>query len=115
MNFKLVDNSSADEATRILAEAFQDDPVINWVCNNPASLRPFFQFTLPVFVWHELSYLDPLGRGAASWLGPSQKLKWPINLSTAVTALKIGGLIGIYRLLLSGIKTEQHHPKRPHY
>ena len=115
MHFQVVDNSNLYEATRILSEAFQDDPVINWVCNNPPSLEPFFQFTLPVLVWHELSYLDPAGRGAASWLGPSQKLKWPLNLSSAVTALKVGGLVGLYRLLLSAIKTARYHPKRPHY
>ncbi|MDG2048306.1 MAG: GNAT family N-acetyltransferase [Halioglobus sp.] len=115
MNFTLVDKSNSHEAARILAEAFQDDPVINWICNEPPSLEPFFQFIVPVFAWHELSYLDPAGRGVASWLGPSQKLKWPINLASASTALKVGGFIGIYRLLISAIKTERYHPKRPHY
>jgi hypothetical protein len=115
MNFKLVEASNANEAACILAEAFHDDPVINWICNNPPSLAPFFQFTLPVFVCHKLSYMDPLGRGAASWLGPSQTLKWPITLSSAVKVLKLGGLTSIYRLLLSAIKTERYHPKCPHY
>jgi ribosomal protein S18 acetylase RimI-like enzyme len=115
MDFKLVDNANAHEAARILAEAFYDDPVINWVCNKPPSLEPFFQFIVPVFTWHGLSYLDSHGRGAASWLGPSQEVKWPINLSSAVKLMRVGGLIGIYRLLLSAIKTERYHPKQPHY
>jgi len=115
MNIKPVNGSNADDAIRILAEAFRDDPVINWVCNSPRTLESFFQITLPVFIPHQLTYLDPQGRGAASWLGPSQKLSWPFSLSSAVKVMKLGGLIGVYRLLLSGLKTEQYHPKTPHY
>ena len=115
MNFTSVDESNTEEAIQILAEAFHDDPVINWSCNNPPSLEPFFRFTLPVFTAHQLTYLDPQGRGAASWLGPRQKLKWPIRLSSIITVLTLGGLRGVYRMLLSGMKTEKYHPKKPHY
>jgi ribosomal protein S18 acetylase RimI-like enzyme len=115
MDFTSVDVTNTDEAIRILAEAFADDPVINWTCNNPSSLDLFFQITLPVFIPHQLSYLDPQGRGAATWLGPNQKLKWPVKLSSVVKVLKLGGLRGVYRMLLSGMKTEQYHPKTPHY
>ncbi|MDG2271330.1 MAG: GNAT family N-acetyltransferase [Halioglobus sp.] len=115
MTFNLVDESNSDAAVHILAHAFQDDPVINWVCDTPSSLIPFFDFMLPTFICHRLTYLDPLGRGAASWLGPSQSLKWPIKLSSIYTVIKIGGLTGIYRMLLSGIQTERYHPKEPHY
>ena len=115
MNFTPVNVSNTDDAIRILAAAFRDDPVINWSCNNPPSLESFFQMTLPVFVPHQLTYLDPLGRGAASWLGPGQKLSWPFTLSSAVQVMKLGGLTGVYRLLLSGLKTERYHPRTPHY
>lgn len=115
MNFKPVDESNTDEVIRILTEAFHDDPVINWSCNSPPSLEPFFQFTMPVFIPHQLTYLDPEGRGAASWLGPGQTLKWPVTLSSVVKVLKLGGLRGIYRMLLSGMQTDKHHPKTPHY
>jgi hypothetical protein len=115
MNFTPVDASNADQAIRILSEAFHDDPVINWSCNHPSTLLPFFDLTLPVFLPHQLTYLDPQGRGAASWLGPNQKLKWPFNLSSVIQLLKITGPVGIYRMLLSGIKTEKYHPRTPHY
>jgi len=115
MNFTLVDESNTDEAIRILSEAFHDDPVINWSCNNPPTLVPFFEMTSPVFISHRLTYLDSQGRGAASWLGPNQKLKWPIKFSNVIHVLKIGGPTGIYRMLLSGMKTERYHPKTPHY
>ena len=115
MKFKAVDAANTDEAIRILAAAFRDDPVINWSCNNPRTLEDFFQFTLPVFIPHQLTYLDPQGRGAAAWLGPGQKLHWPYSLSSVITVLKLGGLTGLYRLLVSGMQTEKYHPKAPHY
>jgi GNAT superfamily N-acetyltransferase len=114
-NFDPVNLSNADEAIRILAEAFRDDPVINWSCNNPRSLEPFFRFTLPVFIPHGLTYMDPLGRGAAAWLGPAQKLNWPFSAANTIKVLRLGGLRGVYRLMLSGLKTEKHHPRTPHY
>ena len=115
MSFNIVDESNEKEAIRILAEAFHDDPVINWCFNNPSGLEPFFEFTLPVFIKHQLTYLDPQGRGAASWLGPGQKLKWPVNFSGVARMLKLGGARGACRMLMSGMQTEKHHPKTPHY
>lgn len=115
MNFTPVNDTNTAEAIRILAEAFKDDPVINWTCNQPKSVEPFFEFILPIFIPHHLTYLDPQGRGAAAWLGPQQKLKWPVNLPNAIKVLKLGGLVGLYRLLRSGNKTEHYHPTIPHY
>lgn len=116
MNFIPVDERNTDQAIAILAEAFRDDPVINWSCRNPPSLVPFFEFTLPVFIKHNLTYLDHEGRGAACWLGPNETLKWPMTLASIRHVMKIGGARGIYRMMLSGMKTEHHHPKTPpHY
>jgi GNAT superfamily N-acetyltransferase len=115
MQFRQVDETNTDEAIRILAAAFQDDPVINWTCKNPGTLEPFFEITLPVFIPHQLCYLDPQGRGAAAWLGPNQKLKWPVKFSSVIKILKLAGITGVYRMLLSGRTTERFHPKAPHY
>jgi GNAT superfamily N-acetyltransferase len=115
MPFNTVDECNTGEAVRILAEAFRDDPVLNWTCNNPQSLERFFEMTLPIFIPHGLTYVDAQGNGAAAWLGPHQVLKWPVNLSSVAKILTLGGLTGIYRLLLSGRKTEHYHPKTPHY
>ena len=102
MNVTTVDESNTGEAIRILAEAFRDDPVINWTCNHPATLYRFFELTLPIFIPHQLTYLDAQGRGAAAWLGPHQTLKWPVSLSSVIKVFTLGGLTGVYRLLLSG-------------
>jgi GNAT superfamily N-acetyltransferase len=113
--FNAVDASNLEEAMQVLAEAFHDDPVMNWAANNPESLVPFFEITLPAFIEHRLTYLDPQSRGAAAWLGPKQKLKWPMNVSNVVKVFRLVGLKGIYRLLRSAVATEKYHPKAPHY
>lgn len=115
MSFTLVDEHNRNRAVAILAEAFRDDPVINWVCRNPPSLVPFFELTLPVFINHNLTYLEPEGRGAACWLGPGETLKWPVTFASVMHVLRNGGPIGIYRTLLSGKTTERYHPETPHY
>ncbi|MAT93815.1 MAG: hypothetical protein CME59_14585 [Halioglobus sp.] len=115
MDFVPVDQHNTDAAIDILARAFHDDPVMNWSCNHPPSLAPFFSFTLPVFVPHGLTYLDPEGRGGACWLGPGQQLAWPMNVGSIASILRLGGLRGVYRMLRSGQQTEKHHPELPHY
>jgi len=115
MTFEPVNSSNQDTSSEILSGAFHDDPVINWTCNEPKSVRPFFDFTLPVYVPHELSYMDPQGRGAASWLPPSKKMQWPITLSSIITIARYAKFKGLYRMLIAGLKTEKNHPKTPHY
>ena len=115
MSFNLVDDSNKNEAIRILAEAFHDDPVLNWSLNNPQKLEPFFEFILPVYIKHQLTYLDAQGRGAACWLGPDQKIKWPLNFASISKVVKVGGAKGIWRMLMSGMKIEKNHPSAPHY
>ena len=41
-----VDDSNRQEAIRILADAFHDDAVMRWSCNNPDSMEPFFEITI---------------------------------------------------------------------
>lgn len=115
MHFTPVDEQNTERAIEILSEAFHDDPVMNWSCCNPPSLAPFFEFTLPVFVHHKLTYLDPEELGAASWLGPNEKLKWPVTFASVHKVFSIGGFTGLYRMMLSGRVTERNHPKTPHY
>jgi len=115
MSFTLVDKRNTGTAIDILAQAFRDDPVLNWTCRNPPSLAPFFEFTLPIFIPHQLTYLDPGERGAACWLGPGERLKWPITFANVMHVLRMSGPPGIYRMLLSGRVTERCHPAIPHY
>ena len=115
MGFTLVDASNESKAIDILADAFSDDPVMNWSCNNPDSLHPFFEITLEPFTSHGLTYLAPGDSGAAAWLGPGEKLQWSFSLSNVKKVMQLGGFKGVYRMLRSGMTTEKHHPEAPHY
>lgn len=112
---KTIDQSKTAEATRLLAEAFHDDPVINWACNFPNDLEPFFKITLPPFIAHGLTYVDEQSRGIASWQGPNQAVTWPYTFSTILDIFRLGGPKAVYRMAISGNTTERFHPRAPHY
>ena len=115
MEFIPVDDENSDQAIAILSAAFHDAPVINWCCCHPASMTAFFQFTLPVFTRHKLTYLDSQARGCASWLGPNEKPTSPITFTGIRQVFGIAGFTGLYRMLLGANTTERYHPKTPHY
>ena len=110
-----IDRSNRETAIRVLSEAFDDDPVINWCGNQPASVRPFCEITVPSYIPHGLSYLDPLERGAAAWLGPGQKLAFSFTLENMAKVYRMAGLRGVYRMIRAGTITGREHPKQPHY
>lgn len=110
-----IDQSRTAEATKLLAQAFHDDPVINWACNFPKDLQPFFDITLPAFITHGLTYIDTQKRGIASWQGPNQAVDWPYTFSTIIDILRLGGPRAVYRMAISGNVTERFHPRAPHY
>lgn len=110
-----VDAELTDEAVSILAQAFHDDPVINWACNFPDDLRPFFKITMPPFVGQGLTYVDKDRLGVACWQGPNQDIEWPYTFSTLVDIWRLGGPKAVYRMILSGSRTERFHPRAPHY
>ncbi|GAB5451591.1 MAG: GNAT family N-acetyltransferase [Halioglobus sp.] len=115
MDFTPVDSANEERTIEILAECFADDPVMNWSCNHPSTLVPFFEITLEPFLQHNLSYLDKEERGAAVWLGPNQKLQWSYRPSNVWKMLSLGGMKGVYRMARSGMVTEKYHPSEPHY
>jgi len=103
------------QAVDILARAFHDDPVLNWISRDPDFLRRFFELTLPVFLPQGLTYMDSQGRGAASWLAPDTTLAWPFTPTNIWKAFRVGGLGGLFRFAVSGMKTARNHPREPHY
>ncbi|MBP6724391.1 MAG: hypothetical protein KA137_06105, partial [Halioglobus sp.] len=81
----------------ILVRAFQDDPVMLWMSGHPDFLRTFFDITLPIFLPHGLTYIEEQGRGAAAWLGPEQKLHWPVTAGNLWRMFKVCGVRGFIR------------------
>ena len=102
-------------AVDILARAFHDDPVMNWMSTNPDFIRTFFSITLPVFLSEGLTYIDTRGRGAAAWLGPNHKLRWPVTPANLWRMARVCGPMGFYRFGRGGLATARFHPSEPHY
>jgi GNAT superfamily N-acetyltransferase len=110
-----VDLSTLDEAASILSQAFHDDPVLRWINRDPAFAPAFFRMILPPFVKKGLTYMDRQRRGAASWLGPRDQVKWPYTLTNLIDMSRLCGLRGVFRLAMSGSRSGQYHPREPHY
>jgi len=102
-------------AVDILVRAFHDDPVMNWMSADPEFRRTFFNITLPVFLPDGLTYIEERGRGAAAWLAPDRKLKWPVTAANLWRMFKVCGVRGFLRFGLSGLATAKFHPGEPHY
>lgn len=102
-------------AVDILARAFHDDPIMNWICPKPGFIPKMFELTLPVFLPHGLTYMAGEGKGVASWLGPGNKLEWPFSLANFWSMLRFSGVPSLYRFARSGMQTEKFHPRSPHY
>lgn len=102
-------------AVDILARAFHDDPVMNWMSSHPDFIRTFFTITLPMFLPEGLTYIDSRGRGAAAWLGPNSKLCWPLTPANLWRMARVCGASGFYRFGRAGLATAKFHPSEPHY
>jgi ribosomal protein S18 acetylase RimI-like enzyme len=103
------------QAVDILVRAFHDDPVMNWMSSHPDFIRTFFSITVPVFLPEGLTYIDAQGRGAAAWLGPNRKLRWPLSAANLRRMARVCGARGFYRFARSGLTSARFHPSEPHY
>jgi ribosomal protein S18 acetylase RimI-like enzyme len=103
------------QAIDILVRAFHDDPVMLWISGHPDFMRTFFNITLPIFLPHGLTYLEEQGRGAAAWLGPEQRLHWPVTAGNLWRMFKVCGVRGFIRFGRGGLATARFHPGEPHY
>lgn len=115
MNITQVTPSNEQLAIDILVQAFQDDPVLKWIADRPTFLPLFFDLTIRSLLPNGLTYMTSDGNGAASWLLPDTKIRWPLTPGNILKLLKSAGFAGAYRLLLSAHQTEKHHPAQSHY
>ncbi len=113
--------SSADIAVlaRILADAFFDDPVGQWLAPDPATrtalLARFFELEAGSFTVPHGGVLRAGDVGAALWLPPG---RWRIPPLLLVRSLpRIGRIFGRRTaLLLRGLSLVEHeHPREPHW
>ena len=110
-----------ESAVRTLVRAFDDDPIINWMCRQDskraAALDILFNTTLRKL---SLPYGEVLVTedyaGAALWLPPE---KWKMDLSQQLSILpaiaQFSGLSRFFQTLKLLNASEKVHPPRAHY
>lgn len=111
----MVNTRELEVVADILSQAFDDDPVLRWINTDQEFVPSFFRMILPSFMEKGLTYVDEGSRGAASWLGPKDHVKWPYTLGNVISMTKLCGVRGMYRLATSGSRTAHYHPREPHY
>jgi GNAT superfamily N-acetyltransferase len=103
----------------ILADAFENDPVMNWVIPHTGLYTGFFRMLADkLFLQHQLVYRDAHNRGAAMWLPPGIRHGIPMCATqlALVARLVLHSGPGILRHLEQVQEVmNRHHPREPHY
>jgi ribosomal protein S18 acetylase RimI-like enzyme len=103
----------------ILADAFSEDPIMNWVIPARHLYKDFFRLIIDqVFLPRGLVHLDLDERGAALWLPPGEKFDVPPGLGIAglmVRLLLRKGPRPLMRIPQQAKLFDKHHPPVPQY
>jgi ribosomal protein S18 acetylase RimI-like enzyme len=99
----------------LLADAFEDDPVMQWVTPKASYARYAFELTVPFCLGHGHTYVADDGSGAASWLPPGVRLASPVSPSVAWHGLREYGAISLLRGLATLLQTQRRHPEEDYY
>lgn len=99
----------------ILADAFGPDPVMQWICRDPAYPRWVWRLLVPLLVPYKEVYVTGDGLGAAVWLPPGVSRDMLPNLDALMGAMGRFGLGAVFRLFQFIGILEKHHPKESHY
>ncbi|WP_375207588.1 GNAT family N-acetyltransferase [Hyphococcus sp.] len=105
----------------ILAEAFADDPVMNWTFGGARPFRTVFhELARGVYLKNGFGHLAGDGSGAWAatlWLPLGVEIRLPVmnEARIAASAFAHHGLASIRRAMKTAAVLAQHHPKAPHY
>jgi len=101
------------QVSNILAAAFGNDPVINWLSGKAGYSGYFFDRALPLFAPHGHLYMADNRAGAIVCLPPGVAMAAPLSLAWG--GVRQHGLGSAWRLLKLLNVMEQNHPKQEHY
>ena len=98
-----------------LADAFHDDPVMQWVTSKASYRRYAFELTVPSCLGHGHTYVAEDGSGAAAWLPPRVELDSPVSPGVLWHGLREYGPGSLLRALATLVQTQRRHPKDEFY
>lgn len=104
----------------VLGQAFQDDPVWQWVCPDPARRRRHlgaaFAHVVRQRVRNGWGWTVEGNAGAAVWAAPDEWRARPIDAARmALPMLRATGVRGVAERLGALAKLEKRHPREPHW
>ncbi|MDJ0879505.1 MAG: GNAT family N-acetyltransferase [Halieaceae bacterium] len=105
--------------TDILADAFAEDPCMNWVIPH-VGLYPGFYTMLArrLYMPHGLVFMDSEARAAAMWLPPGVDHRVAIGLDQLLLVIRLllhSGTRVLPRLEQAQEVMARRHPREPHY
>lgn len=103
----------------ILADAFRQDPIMNWVIPAPHLYPDFFRLIIDqIFLPRGIVHLEQSERGAGLWLPPDGKFDIPPGLGIVTLMARLflsNGPGPLMRISKQAKLFERHHPNEPHY
>lgn len=103
----------------VLADAFYEDPMMNWVIPARQLYSDFFRLIIEqIFLPRGIVHLEQEGRGAGLWLPPGEKFDIPPGLGIAAWMARLllsSGPKPLMRIPRQARLFEKHYPTRPHY
>ena len=112
-------NRHRETLADILAEAFSEDPVMNWVIPAPKLYPGFFNLLVrDLFLPRGIAQLDSEERAAALWLPPGVKFEVKPSLSLLGLVMKLllyKGPQPLLRIPQQERLFGRHIPAEPHY
>jgi GNAT superfamily N-acetyltransferase len=118
MDVRLANGADIPHLTRVLARAFDDDPVTRWVYGDgPGRVRwssSFFRWQLRRLHPQDVSWTTEAGEGAALWALPGRWRETTGEMLRLVATTLPGVLRRAPRVLRGLGQVEARHPQRPH-
>ncbi|MEM1144426.1 MAG: GNAT family N-acetyltransferase [Pseudomonadota bacterium] len=113
-------NSVASEhegaACSVLSEAFQDDPVMRWICAKPDFVLALFTLLVPLYCRQGLAFIDDEQSGASLWMPPGRQAQLKLaSVPHALRFLSLCGLKGIRRIGQFSRASQRSKPSVPFY
>ena len=99
----------------VLAEAFSDDPVMNWICPHPDYVTSIFETMFDALAPADRYFVDDAGLGATLWLPPGQDFNSPLDLKAMIRMLRYGLKANMRSLKSLRVMGALHPKSPPHY
>jgi GNAT superfamily N-acetyltransferase len=108
----------AEALARMLARAFLDDPVMEWLYpserGREARIRRYFRVRVRQLLRHGEVWTTPARSGTAAWARPGD---WQMGLLQTLELAPMAASLGtrLPRILTGLARTEKHHPREPEH